>query len=73
MKRALLVPMVLAALATSMTPAAARHTDRHCTLTLHHPLGTDDLPLPEDVPVGGIDIGFIKVFVNCQHGHGSGR
>lgn len=67
---------VAVAVAAPMLPAAAHHDDPQCTLTVHHPLGTDEFPLPntgflpiDDVPT---DIGSLKVFINCQHGGGNG-
>lgn len=69
MMRRWLASIVVAAAAVGVAlPAAANHDDKHCTLTVHHPLGTDDVEvtLPDEVPS---DIGFVKVFVNCRHGN----
>lgn len=65
MKRLVWVAALLAVLGASAA-ATANHDDRHCAVTIHEHLGTDDVPvpLPDDVPT---DIGWLKVFLLCEH------
>lgn len=77
MRRAIAMGAVVVGLAAPVAPALANHADPNCTLTVHHPLGTDDVTIPEPVPLPvddpPTDIGLVKVFVNCQHGGGQGH
>lgn len=65
-KRMVVLLLIVASALGWLTPASARHNDKHCTITIHQSVGTDDLvgdDWPEDVPS---DLGLVKVFVNCE-------
>lgn len=49
--------------------APAQAGPKHCTVTVHHPLGTDEVETPVPLPDGTpTDIGFVKVYINCHRG-----
>lgn len=65
-KRIVVLLLLVAVVSGWSAPASARHKDKHCTGTIHYPLGIDDLVedhSPEDVPS---DLGLVKVFLNCD-------
>lgn len=65
-KRIVVLLLSVAVVCGWAAPASARHNDKHCTGTVHYPLGTDELVKgfwPEDVPS---DLGLVKIFVNCD-------